>query len=367
MEKQMISLVPQARFEEDRILLRGFVGTLPGKTTQGKNVAAFERAIELYTGRKHAVMVNSGSSANLLAVYALLTEGIISQGDNIGVPTLSWSTTVAPLIQFGLRPEAIEIDQNLSIACPAKNTVYVNPLGFMREHAPVLIEDNCESFGTKYRGRASGSGGLISTLSFYASHQMSTIEGGMILTDEKNIYETCLMLRSHGWRRDIPGYKQEFTEDFTFYVPGFNVRSNEAFAYIGLRRLENVDTIAKIREKNFYIYDNFVKNDYWKMNVNSSEYDQLSAFAYPVVHPNREQIVRCLQANGIECRPIIAGSILRQPFYKKLANKEPTSYENDFSYDVDRYGFYVPCHEEMDGRDVETVAKIINAGVSSWT
>jgi CDP-6-deoxy-D-xylo-4-hexulose-3-dehydrase len=218
--------------------------------------------------------------------------------------------------------------------------------------------------GTTYKGTKTGSFGLMSSFSFYFGHHLSTIEGGMITTDDYELYSILKSIRSHGWNRDLEEpfkskIKENFeTDDFTdlykFYYPGFNLRSTDLQAFIGINQMKKVETVIYNRERNYYYYQNLIKNDYWK--IKDLLHTHISNFAYPIIHPNKLKIAEELNKNGVECRPLICGSIGHQPFWIKKYGKTNLP----FADIVDKYGLYVPNHPEMDRKEVEYISSIIN-------
>ncbi len=234
----------------------------------GAEVAAFEQEFAAFTGSQHAVMVNSGSSANLLMVAASTFRRRgrrLQRGDEVLVPAVSWATTYFPLSQHGLVLRFVDIDpQTLNFDLAALEAAVtprtaavmaVNLLGnpndfavlqaLARRHDLVLLEDNCESLGASFEGRQAGTFGLAGSFSFFFSHHMSTMEGGMVVTDDQELYELMLSLRAHGWTRNLPtenlvtGRKSDdpFVESFRFVLPGYNLRPLEMEAAVGREQL----------------------------------------------------------------------------------------------------------------------------------
>ena len=222
-----------------------------GMFTMGKNVASYEKKFAKHFGAKNAIMVSSGSAANLLAIAALVYSGRIPRGAEVIVPAVSWSTTYAPLEQFGMKLVFVDIDKetfNLNIESvkriitPNTKMIFaVNLLGNSNDYDAlldicennniILIEDNCESLGAKYKDKYLGTIGLMGTYSTFYSHHMCTMEGGVVTTDDNELYEYMLAIRAHGWTRNLPEgssiYKKKedpFYESYNFIVPGFNLR-----------------------------------------------------------------------------------------------------------------------------------------------
>ena len=237
-----------------------------------------------------------------------------------------------------------------------------------RKYDVHLLEDTCESMGCEYKGKKLGTFGEMSSFSTFFGHHISTIEGGFISTDDFQLYELLVSLRSHGWDRDLSQSTQnklqkkwnvsEFDAMYTFYYPGYNLRSTDLQAFIGLGQIDKLDGWGKQRQRNFESYQTLIKNDYWKPNPQSNSF--VSNFAYPVIHPNRNKIVEKLRGNDIEVRPMICGSMGTQPFYVKEYGK----LELPNVSEVDNYGFYVPNHPQLTSGEILLISTIINDGIS---
>jgi CDP-6-deoxy-D-xylo-4-hexulose-3-dehydrase len=227
----------------------------------------------------------------------------------------------------------------------------------------ILLEDTCESMGSEYDGNKLGNFGLMSSFSTYFGHHISTIEGGFVSTNDKELYETLISIRSHGWDRDNSDQYQkdmrtkwgtsDFDALYTFYNSGFNVRSTDLQAYIGLTQIDKLPHVCERRHENFLIYERelsdyqpFIKKHGW-----------ISNFAYPVIAENRDKIIAALQRNNIEVRPMICGSMGTQPFYEKNYGK--CSLPN--ASIIDKQGFYLPNHSDMSEKDIILITDIIKA------
>lgn len=353
--------------------------------TKGKLTIEFEKVWSKWLGKEHSVFVNSGSSANLLMIYALLQSQRM-KNKKVIVPAVSWATTVAPVIQLGLEPILCDADRDtlgvdidhLEILFGLHNPsalMIVHAVGFpnkMREvselcqkYDVILLEDSCECVGSTYDGIKTGNFGLMSSFSTYYGHHFSTIEGGFISTDDEEIYNILLSLRSHGWDRDLdPELRKDLREQYnvdefralyTFYYPGFNLRSTDLQAKIGLLQLEKLDEIVKKRIHNFHIYDRLIMNSYWK--VTPPRNTEISNFAYPIIHPNIKTIVKNLQENNIACRPLICGSIGRQPFFTNLYGKQDGL---TFADTVHDFGLYIPNNPNLTEKEIKIISDIVN-------
>jgi len=357
------------------------------RLTKSDQTVLFEQQWSAWQGRKYSVFVNSGSSANLAMLYALMLSGRM-QNKKVVVPAISWVTTVSPVIQLGLEPImcdsdrdtlGIDIDQLRGIFENERPSalIIVHVLGFPNkmeqvidlclEYGVILLEDSCESVGSTYEGIKTGSFGLMSSFSTYYGHHFSTIEGGIVNTDDEELYHILLSIRSHGWDRDLPNSKKEelrksegvsdFRALYTFYYPGFNLRSTDLQAFIGIGQLQKLDGFVKKRNENFLMYQSLVNNDYWKIKVDDKCF--VSNFAYPIILPEDKfaKAVNELQGNGVEIRPLVCGSISQQPFWKKLARPSYTP----FADIVHNHGMYLPNNPQMTRENIEFVCSIINS------
>ena len=361
-----------------------WLGTNP-RLTKGQETVKFEREWSKWLGRKYSVFVNSGSSANLAMVYAWILSTGSLRNKKIIVPAVSWTTTVTPAIQLGLEPILCECDRD-TLGMDIENLkelikehqpsalMLVHVLAFpckmdeiiklCEENDIILLEDSCESIGSTYKGIKTGNFGLMSTFSFYYGHHISTIEGGMISTDDKEIYDLLLSIRSHGWDRDFEKEKQneiraehdvdDFRALFTFYYAGFNLRSTDLQAFIGLNQIKKIDNFSETRNKNFKLYDSLIQNNFWK--VKNDENCFYSNFAYPVITPKIVELVKELQENKIECRPLVCGSIGLQPFWKK----EYGEVNFEFANQVHNYGLYLPNNQDITEDEIRFISEIIN-------
>ena len=344
--------------------------------TMGEKVRLFEKAFADYFGSKYAVMVNSGSSANLVLISALLYSGKLNKGDEIIVPAVSWSTTYFPLIQNSLKIKFVDIDRetlNIDISklekAISKNTKAIfavnllgNPNNFellfdiCQKYNLLLIEDNCEALGAKYNNKYTGTFGIGGTFSFFYSHHICTMEGGMVATDDKGLYEYMLSLRAHGWTRNLPKdseiYRKnsdEFYELFNFILPGYNLRPLEIEAAIGIEQLKKVDKIIENRRKNAEYFKERLDN--MRIYDTQKEIGESSWFGFPIIlkekyQGKRDLVVNFLKEKGIEVRPIVAGNFLRNPVIKYLDYEISGDVKNsDYIHDN---GFFVGNHSIVD-------------------
>ena len=382
-----IPLVKNTINKEDIDRLIEWLKTYP-RLTKGNLTIEFERLWSKFMGVKHSIFVNSGSSANLIMVYSLIEAGILKIGDDIIIPSLSWSTSLAPAIQFGLNPilcdcnkEDLSVDlthlENLIKERKPKCMMIVPILGLVpqmdkimdmcEKYNIILIEDACESLGSKFNGKKLGSFGLMSTFSTYFGHHISTIEGGMVCTNDDKFANLLKSLRSHGWDRDMDVETQdelrkkynvdEFNSQYTFYHTGFNLRSTDLQAFLGIGQLEKLPMVVKNRNENFKLYYELLDDSFWKPELRVSDYT--SNFAFPIIHKNRNTIVKVLNENNIENRPLLAGSLGKQPYW---FNKfDVTTLPN--VDDIDEYGLYLPNNHEMTVDEIKKICEVLNSTV----
>lgn len=314
-----------------------------GMFTMGEKVRAFEEAFAKKFGAEHAVMVNSGSSANLVAVAALCyrKDRPLKRGDEVIVPAISWATTYHPLQQYGLKLRFLDVELDtlnmdvsmLGKALTSKTRMVVavsilgNPaaLDVMRDfcdrHGLILFEDNCESMGATLGGRPCGTFGDIGTFSLFFSHHISTMEGGIVLTDDTELAHLMRSLRAHGWTRDIPSDSpvfekkgNDFFEAYRFILPGYNLRPLELSGAIGLRQLAKLDTMVETRRKNAVLFTELFKGD--DRFILQRENGKSSWFAFTVIlNPkaglDRKKIMEALKKADIGFRIITGGNFLR--------------------------------------------------------
>ena len=353
------------------------------RLTKGNVTLEFEKKWSKWLGTKYSVFVNSGSSANLLMLYALIISGRM-KNNKVVIPGLCWATDLAPILQLNLQPILCDIDLGtLSIDLEELEKIFIeeNPstlllvsiLGFSprmneiielcKKYDVILLEDNCESLGTEYEGKKLGNFGLMTSFSTYFGHHISTIEGGVVSTNDDEMNDLLLSIRSHGWDRDLSVEKQkelrgknnisDFDAFYTFYYPGFNLRSTDLQAYIGLGQLEKLDEIIEKREKNYKRFFSEIKNDFWSPNMVGS---LTSNFCVPIIHPNKENIIKKLVEKGIECRPLVCGSMGRQPFYVDRFGVKPLK-NCDL---VDNLGIYVPNNHSLTDDELDLIINTIN-------
>ncbi len=340
--------------------------------TMGKEVEKYEKAFAKKFGSKYAVMSNSGSSANLLAVSALVYSGRLKKGDEVIVPAVSWSTTYFPLEQNGLKIRLVDIDiKTLNIdltkieeaITPKTKAIFAvnllgNPVDFdklskiCKKHKLFFFEDNCESMGATFAGKKAGTFGLLGTFSTFYSHHLATMEGGVTVTDDEELYHYMLSIRAHGWTRNLPKTSNlytknddDFYESFQFIMPGYNLRPLEMEAAIGSEQLKKLDKFLKIRRENAEIFKSIMYKDPFFMIQSETGVSSWFGFALilaPIIAGQRDEYVGALKKAGVEVRPIVAGNFARQPAFKYM-NASISGKLSNADY-IHNNGFFVGNH-----------------------
>lgn len=348
-----------------------------GMFTMGPKVTQFERDFAEYIGSIYAVMVNSGSSANLLMVAALFytknSRIKLNPGDEVIVPAVSWSTTYYPLYQYGLKIKFVDIDletlnydlSQLSQAISSKTRaiVAVNLLGNPNDFSQIkkiiggrditLIEDNCESLGAEFQGKKAGTFGLMGTFSTFFSHHISTMEGGLIVTDDEELYHILLSLRAHGWTRNLPkenhvcGTKGDdpFEESFRFVLPGYNVRPLEMSGALGIEQVKKLPHLISERRKNGTLLQSALGNHpelLIQTEIGSSSWFGFSLVIRPSSLWTRKDLVKTLSDLGFECRPIVTGNFAKNEVVKYFNSEVHGQLKN--AEHIDKNGLFIGNH-----------------------
>jgi CDP-6-deoxy-D-xylo-4-hexulose-3-dehydrase len=320
------------------------------KFTQSTEVKKFEEYYSRWQGCKYSIFVNSGSSANLLIIQAAKEMFKWKNNDEILVPAVTWPTTITPVIQANLKP--VFVDCNLEdfsfnykelkkkITSKTRAVFVAHIIGFpanfneikkaIGDNNITIFEDSCESQGAKYKNKKVGNFGVASSFSFYWGHHLTTIEGGMICTNNKKFYHTCLLKRSHGLARELPKYmhkkiKKKYKKidfKFLFLNDGFNLRNTEINAYLGKIQLRLLNNWIDIRNKNYNIFYQLCKKH--KEHLIITKIKGMSSFVLPFLFKNKilkNKFMSILKKNKIEFRPFIAGNLLKQPFLKNFNSK----------------------------------------------
>ena len=316
--------------------------------TMGDSVKQFEEDFSKFLNKKYCVMVSSGSTANLIATAALFftQNPKLKRGDEVIVPAVSWSTTYFPLQQYGLKLKFVDIDLETlnydlkalesAISDNTKMIMTVNLLGnpndfnkinnIIKDKDIIILEDNCESMGAEYEGKQTGTFGLMGTFSTFFSHHMATMEGGFVTTDDEELYHILLSLRAHGWTRNLPKENRVsnksddwFEESFRFVLPGYNVRPVEMSGAIGIEQLKKLPGFLKQRRDNAKLFVNLFKDhpDFMiQKDIDNSSWFGFSLIIKPDSDLKRKDIIKKLQENSIDCRPIVTGNFTKNEVMK---------------------------------------------------
>ena len=354
--------------------------------TKGPLTKKYETKFSNWLGTVNSVFVNSGSSAILLGLTALKFGGKL-KNNKIVVPDVSWATDLSTPLILGMETFVVDCNQE-DLSADLHNLeqlfkeekpaafILVSVLGLVpnmdrvvelcNTYDVLLIEDTCESLGSEFGGKKLGTFGCMSFFSTYFGHHISTIEGGMISTNDKEINDLLLMMRSHGWDRDLDEATakelaeknniKDFDRLFTFYLPGLNVRATDLQAKIGFNQVDKIDNFAKIRNENFHNYNDRLVYSSNLFSPTQREGDFVSSFCYPVVLQERDKCIAELKDNNIACRPLIAGSLTRSPMWKNFGGMEVNNPNAEI---VHEYGFYVPNHQGMGDKEIEQICNII--------
>ncbi len=368
-EKNVYQLSPNSFSNKD--MIEGIKVLLSKKVTMSEVTKKFEREFAKFVGSKYALMVNSGSSANLLATFAMINpmkKDRLKIGDECLIPALCWSTSLWPIIQAGLKPKFVDVDPktlNISlddlknkISKRTKAILAVHILGnspdmdkfikIIKKNKIKLIEDTCESLGTKFKNKYLGTFGEFGTFSFYYSHQITSGEGGMITCNDIKNYKIIHSLRSHGWDRGLNNNKK----NFNFINSGFNLRPTEVSAAIGYNQFKKLNFFKKIRSINRKkIIDKIKKSKKWDNQFTFIEFDKKvepSWFGLPILINKKyinkkKKFLSYLNRNGIETRPIISGNFLNQPSVK-LYKLNPNKKKFNGAQEIENRGFFIGIH-----------------------
>tara|TARA_X000000368_G_C23032332_1_gene713129 strand:+ start:800 stop:1966 length:1167 start_codon:yes stop_codon:yes gene_type:complete len=348
-----------------------------GNFTMGEKVSLFERNFSNYIGSKNSVMVNSGSSANLLMIAALFYSKNpkikLKRGDEVIVPAVSWSTTYYPLYQYGLKIKFVDIDietlnydlVQLESAISNKTRVVlaVNLLGnpndfnfinsIIKNKNIILLEDNCESMGAIFNDKKTGTIGLMGTFSSFYSHHISTMEGGIIVTDDEELHQILISLRSHGWTRELPEKNlvcedksdDYLKESFRFVLPGYNVRPLELEGAVGIEQIKKLPMIISERRKNAKLFVDILHNHpdlIIQKEIGKSSWFGFSIVIRPGSSLTRTQLVNKLTDLGFEFRPIVTGNFLKNDVVKYFDFEISNNLKN--AEYIDKNGLFLGNH-----------------------
>ncbi|MDE1243134.1 DegT/DnrJ/EryC1/StrS family aminotransferase [Vibrio aestuarianus] len=361
--------------------------------TMGKEVAQYEKDFAEFFGAKYALMVSSGSTANLLMIASLFftkNESLkLKRGDEIIVPAVSWSTTYFPLQQYGLKVKFVDIDLNTlnmdldkleaAITEHTRAILSVNLLGNPNDFNRIqeiiagrdifILEDNCESMGATIDGKQAGTFGVMGTYSSFFSHHIATMEGGCVVTDDEELYHILLCIRAHGWTRNLPKFNKvtgeksddHFEESFKFVLPGYNVRPLEMSGALGIEQLKKLPGFIETRRKNAKLFQSlFAEHPYIDIQQETGE---SSWFGFSLMIKEnapykRADIVKLLTENGIECRPIVTGNFLKNTEVLKYFDYEISGTFEAAQY-LDEHGLFVGNHQNDIEAEIQLLAKIL--------
>lgn len=361
------------------------------RLSMDKQCFDFEYEFSKVQQRNDAILFNSGGSANLALLQSLKNLGYLKENAHVGFSALTWSTNTMPIIQMGCIPVPVDCEPSTLnvMSCNLQERLkngeldalfITNALGFTgdldkikqicKENNILLIEDNCESLGSELPSGKAGNFGMASTFSFFVAHHMSTIEGGMVCTDDKELSEMLRIVRANGWDRNLDANQQfkirkkfqiktEFDAKYTFYDLGYNFRPTEITGFLGLKQLEFLEDTIKMRERNYHFLEKEVKNNSDLITLDHSHLSLLSSFAFPIVCKNpalRNKYFTQFSGAGVEIRPLIAGNIQNQPFYKKYVK---TLYDLPGTDMIHQCGFYCGNYPELTKSDLELLSSCL--------
>lgn len=389
----MIPLMKNAflREHETKLALAQFI-IQSDRLSMNEKCFEFERKFSEWQGRKHGVLFNSGGSANLAMLQALKNLGRLKDGDKIGFSALTWSTNTMPIIQMGFTPIPLDceidtlnmssrnlLDRLLEVS-DLKGLFLTNVLGFVSDFEQIkkvcdqrgiiLLEDNCESLGTETMFTKAGNLGLGASFSFFVAHHMSTIEGGMVVTDDDEFHEMLIIVRANGWDRNLTSSQQykwrkkyaidsEFQAKYTFYDLGYNFRPTEITGFLGLYQLQFLNSNIMKRQENYLRIENAILQNDDLIQLRHDHILILSTFAIPIVCKTKELRKRYIDqfsGAGIEIRPMIAGNMIKQPFYKKYVQ---TNFELPNTDLIHTNGFYCGNYPELTESDLQTIESCV--------
>lgn len=361
------------------------------KLSMGDKCAEFENKFARFQGSKYAILFNSGASANLAILQGLKNLGRLKNGDKVGFSALTWSTNVMPIIQMGFEPVPVDCDiRTLNVMAKTlksrmkevnlKALFITNALGFAgdldsiaetcRKKGIILIEDNCEALGTELEMGKTGTFGLASSFSFFVAHHMSTVEGGMFCTNDDELAEMAKMVRANGWDRNLIPDQQikwrsrhrvsnEYESKYVFYDLAYNLRPTEITGFLGLTQMKYLNDNIKKRQRNYLKLEAVVSKNPELISIDSSHLKLVSNFAFPVLCRTKEIMEKYLLRffeSEIEVRPVIAGNIQKQPFYKKYVKKIYSLPGADF---IHHCGFYCGNYPELTAEDLDSILQCL--------
>lgn len=354
--------------------------------SMGKECEKFEKKFAAWQGCKYALLFNSGGSANLALLQSLKSLGKLKEGDKVGFSSLTWSTNVMPIIQMGMIPVPVDVDKNTANVMSwnieerlkqtdlqaffATNVLgYAGDLDKIKELCDkkgiIFIEDNCEGLGGRIAGDRFGNFGLGSTFSFFVAHHMSTIEGGMFCTNDSEMYRMMKITRANGWDRNVTPEEQEkmrapykinpFFAKYSFYNLAFNFRPTEITGFLGQTQMQYLDDNIKKRLANHAHFDAAIAANDELVHIEHGHLDSISPFGLIILCKTpdlRDKYLKRFMDAEIEVRPVIAGNMQNQPFYKNYVKELYNLPNTDF---YNSCGFYCGNYPEMTEADVKLI------------
>lgn len=348
----------------------------------------FEKLFAEYHKKKDAILFNSGGSANLAILQSLKNIGKLKTDDKIGFSALTWSTNVMPIIQLGFRPIPVDcqistlnvMSDNLAHAINQYNLkamFITNVLGFTgdlnkiksicKKKDVLLIEDNCESLGTELSNHKAGTFGFAGSFSFYVAHHLSTIEGGMVITDDIEFAQMLRIVRANGWDRNLSIQQQKklrkknniidrLNANYTFYDLAYNLRPTEITGFLGQYQMQYLDENIDKRIENYLAIEKVIAHNNDLIFLDRDHLTRLSSFAIPVICKTkilRKNYIKKFSDAGIEIRPMIAGNMQKQPFFKKYVDEMISLPNTDFIHEC---GFYCGNYPELSPKELKLIA-----------
>jgi len=367
----------------DRAKLAKFILT-SDKFTQGRKVQEFEEEWSKWLGCKHSLYVTSGSTANFLLIAAVMEKYNLKKGDKVLLPACTWVTNINPIFQLGLTPIFCDVSledysfdignlEYISKKHPDIKVVFVTHLlgipanvPYYKKYFPnaVFLDDVCESHGCHIMDKKVGSDSIGATFSFYFGHHMSTIEGGMISTNDSELYDLMKLKRSHGLARVSSNFLEyseknpEIEKSFLFVTDGYNFRNTELGAVLGLSQLNRLDKFIETRRRNYKKYIKIVNESFKLYSVNYN--DGNSSFCLPFICKTKEikkELIGLFEEYGIEYRPVVGGNLLRQPYldYKICSNSK------DLNADIiHENGVYIGNSQFVGNKEMDLLEEIIS-------
>ncbi|MEM4248113.1 MAG: DegT/DnrJ/EryC1/StrS aminotransferase family protein [Candidatus Nanoarchaeia archaeon] len=357
------------------------------RLSMGHICAEFEKKFAEYQGSKHAILFNSGASANLALMQALKNLGRLKPGDKVGFSALTWSTNVMPIIQMGFEPVPIDCEiRTLNVSSQTlenrlketdlKALFITNALGFTGDldnikkicskKKIIFIEDNCEALGSELPSGKAGTFGLAASYSFFVAHHMSTIEGGMLCTSDDELAEMARIVRANGWDRNLTPEQQEkwrkkfkvnneYESKYVFYDLAYNLRPTEITGFLGIQQMQYLEENIKKRQKNYRLLESVVEKNKELIPFDTKHMSVVSSFAFPIICRDakamQKYLLRFFEAE-IEIRPVIAGNIQKQPFYTKYVKTFYDLPNTDF---IHNHGFYCGNYPELSKEDLKII------------